>query len=85
MLEAISDFAREPGCGKMVALAIMSHGDTKSNICGEDDEKPSTCTVQEVVNALCIPQLESTIKVVVTIIRQIFIISTLKRDIYCYY
>ena len=51
MITAISDFASKARDSSIVALAVMSHGDLAGNICGND--QLSTCSVQEVVEALC--------------------------------
>ena len=61
MLRAISAFSKSSGHSSLAALAIMSHGDTLGNICGHDGT--SVCSVQEVIDALCQPELQSTIKV----------------------
>ena len=61
MLSAISEFAKSSVYSSMTALAIMSHGDELGNICGNDGL--TTCSVQQVVDAFCQPQLKSTTKV----------------------
>ena len=60
MLEKISEFSKLDGHGSLVALAIMSHGNTLGDIVGLQE---TTCTVQQVTESLCQPLPESTIKV----------------------
>ena len=65
MLTAITDFSKSSGGCSLAALAIMSHGDKAGNICGNDEM--SKCSVQEVVDAMCQLELQSTTKVLLTI------------------
>ena len=64
MLEKISEFSKLDGHGSLVALAIMSHGNTLGDIVGY--QQATTCTVEQVTKSLCQPLPESTIKVNVT-------------------
>ena len=64
MLEEISEFSQSDGHGSLVALAIMSHGNTLGDIVGYLQE--TTCTVQQAVETFCLPHLESACKVNVT-------------------
>ena len=60
MLTTISEFSKSDGHGSLVALAIMSHGNELGDIAGVHG---ATCSVQEVIDALCQPHLESVTKV----------------------
>ena len=64
MLDEISEFSKLDGHGSLVALAIMSHGNTLGDIVGYLQE--TTCTVEQVVESFCQPHLESACKVNVT-------------------
>ena len=61
MLTKISEFAKSDGHGSLVALAVMGHGNTRGDICGLQQ---TTCGVQQVIDSLCQPHLESATKVV---------------------
>ena len=60
MLDEISEFSKLDGHSSLVALAIMSHGNTLGDIAGVHG---ATCSVQEVIDSFCQPHLESVIKV----------------------
>ena len=60
MLREIAEFSKSDGHGSLVALAIMSHGNELGDIAGVQD---TTCGVQEVIDSLCQPHLESVTKV----------------------
>ncbi|XP_067930803.1 uncharacterized protein [Watersipora subatra] len=62
MLREIKNFSQQPDHGSVVALVIMSHGDMNGNISGNADG--THCSVQEVVDALCQPELKSSSKLV---------------------
>ena len=61
MLEEISEFSKLDEHGSLVALAIMSHGNTFGDIVGYRQE--TICTVEQVTESFCQPLPESTIKV----------------------
>ena len=61
MLEEILEFSMLDGHGSLVALAIMSHGNTLGDIVGYLQE--TTCSVEQVTESLCQLLPESTIKV----------------------
>lgn len=58
--EEIGSFARGSDHGQIVVLVIIAHGDTRGNI---TDIEGMSCSVQAVVDALCIPELERSPKV----------------------
>ena len=60
LCSTISEFSTSPGHGCLTALAIMSHGDGDGNIL--DIKSGSTCSVQQIVDALCHPDLQSMTK-----------------------
>ena len=60
MLREISEFSKSDGHGSLVALAIMSHGNTLGDIAGVHG---ATCSVQKVIDSLCQPHLDPVIKV----------------------
>ena len=62
MLTEISEFSTSDGQGSLVALAVMSHGNELGDITGSSQE--TNCSVQQVIDSLCQPNLESAIKVI---------------------
>ena len=61
MIQSITNFSKSSVYSSVAALAIMSHGDERGNICGNDGM--STCSVQQVVDALCHTESQSATKV----------------------
>ena len=61
----IKDFAKSPRHGSLTAIAIMSHGNELGAIRGDDGV--STCSVQQIIDALCQPELESVVKVQIVV------------------
>ena len=61
MLDEIVVFATSVDHGALVSLVIMSHGDEFDNIEGND--RTSTCSVQQVVDALCHSKMSHSTKV----------------------
>ena len=72
MLNAIKEFTQSPGHGSLTVLVIMSHGDELGNILGGD--RKATCTVQQMVDAFCDPQIKHSTKVLCVIYPQFIVL-----------
>ena len=81
MLKEIIRFAKSDGHGSRVMVVIFAHGNSNGWICGDDVGGPrcaSSCTEQDVIDAVNQPELESVPKV--KIICSIFEIKFAKKS-----
>jgi len=66
MINRVKAFGELPTHGTIVALAIMSHGDSDGNICGNDG---NVCSVQNLFDALTTSLTEETVKVTYIVVQ----------------